>query len=220
MAGPAFAAVVVAGSVLGASLAGCASGPSAASAANAASSAWRSVVSSGIGGAALTAMLGSPASVRSVSVAATGSGNAAAGQPATAASLRGCAAAARSLLASGHRAAARVAWHACLRHYIRLRLWLRRLLIAGLHGQFTITTVNGIKTFAFERGTIQSVAGSSVVVRASDGTTWTWYLGTTTLITKSGQSVPASSLAAGQQIFVAGPVASGADDARRILIRP
>ncbi len=220
MAGPAFAAVVVAGSVLGASLAGCASGTSAASAANAASSAWRSVVGSGIGGAALTAMLGSPASVKSVSVAATGTG--AAGQPAVpaAASPHGCAAVARSLLASGHRATARVVWRACLRRYLRLRLWLRHLLIGRLHGQFTITTVNGIKTFAFERGTIQSVAGSSVVVRASDGTTWTWHLGTTTLITRSGQSVPASSLAAGQQIFAAGPVGSGADDARRILIRP
>ncbi|HUJ06915.1 MAG TPA: hypothetical protein VLX31_12480 [Streptosporangiaceae bacterium] len=219
MAGPAFAAVVVAGSVLGASLAGCASGPSRA---NAASNAWQSVVSSGIGGTALTAMLGNPASVKSVSVAATGSGNDAAGQSAVpaAASLRGCAAAARRLLVSGHRPAARGAWHACLRRYLRLRLWLRHLLIGGLHGQFTITTVNGIKTFAFERGTIQSVAGSSVVVRASDGTTWTWSLDTTTLITKSGQSVPASSLATGQQIFVAGPVVSGADDARRILIRP
>ena len=57
----------------------------------------------------------------------------------------------------------------------RIRRALVRLrLLGGMYGQYTFATKNGPHTLAFERGTIVSVAGADVTVRAKDGTTWTW----------------------------------------------
>src|SRR5579859_1090872 len=49
----------------------------------------------------------------------------------------------------------------------RVRLALARLrALGGVDGQFTFHNSTGYHTLAFERGTIQSVSGSNVVVRA------------------------------------------------------
>ena len=94
---------------------------------------------------------------------------------------------------------------------------LRRL--GGIDGQFTFETKTGTKTLAFERGTIQSVAGQDVVVRAKDGTTWNWTLVTDSVVRENGTKTTTSSLAAGDLVFVGGPVVSGSHDARLIVIR-
>jgi hypothetical protein len=144
---------------------------------------------------------------------------AAAGQPAAtsaAASLKGhpCRRAARVLYRSGHPLAARAALRAC-----RRRL-LRRRILAGIHGQFTFETKTGPRTVAFERGVIQSVSSTAIVVRAVDGTTWTWDLVSNTVIRENHQQVSSSSLATGERVFAGGPLVSGAYDARLIVIRP
>ncbi|HEX4094908.1 MAG TPA: hypothetical protein VHZ33_39840 [Trebonia sp.] len=94
---------------------------------------------------------------------------------------------------------------------------LRRL--GGIDGQFTFETKTGPKTLAFERGTIASVAGSDVVVRAKNGATWTWTLVTDSVVRERGQKTTASALHPGEQVFVGGPVVSGTRDARLIVIR-
>jgi hypothetical protein len=94
---------------------------------------------------------------------------------------------------------------------------LRRL--GGIDGQFTFETKTGTKTLAFERGAIQSVAGQDVVVKAKDGTTWNWTLVTGSVVREDGTKTTTSSLAAGDLVFVAGPVVSGSHDARLIVIR-
>ena len=94
---------------------------------------------------------------------------------------------------------------------------LRRL--GGIDGQFTFETKTGTKTLAFERGTIQSVAGQDVVVKAKDGTTWSWTLVTDSVVREDGTKTATSSLAAGDLVFVGGPVVSGSHDARLIVIR-
>jgi hypothetical protein len=94
---------------------------------------------------------------------------------------------------------------------------LRRL--GGIDGQFTFETKAGPKTLAFERGTIQSVSGVDVVVRAKDGTTWSWTLVTDSVVRQDGTKSTTSSLAAGDLVFVGGPVVRGAHDARLIVIR-
>jgi hypothetical protein len=104
--------------------------------------------------------------------------------------------------------------------FCRHRLARVRLLMRGIHGQFTYQTKQGAKTLAFERGTIQSVSGSAVTVAASDGTTWTWHLVSNTVVRQDGKKVASSSLADGQRVFVGGPVVSGADNARLVVIRP
>jgi hypothetical protein len=102
--------------------------------------------------------------------------------------------------------------------------WRRRLfragLLRGIDGQVTIRTAAGLRTLAFERGTVQSVSGSTVVVRAADGTTWTWHLVSNTVVRRGGAKVPRTALSQGQPVWVGGPVASGAKDARLIVISP
>jgi hypothetical protein len=94
---------------------------------------------------------------------------------------------------------------------------LRRL--GGMYGSFTYRTKTaGDRTLAYERGTIESVNGSDVIVQASDGTTMTWRLESSTVVRDHGKS-STSALADGQLVFVGGPVASGAKDARLIVIR-
>ena len=102
----------------------------------------------------------------------------------------------------------------------RLRWALARLrALGGVHGEFTFHDSTGYHTVAFERGTIQSV-GSDVVVRAQDGTTWTWLIVGNTVVRQNGGKTTTSALAAGQAVFVGGPVVNGSKDARLIVIRP
>jgi hypothetical protein len=103
----------------------------------------------------------------------------------------------------------------------RIRWALARLrALGGVDGEFTFHNRTGYHTLAFERGTIESVSGSNVVVRAPDGTTWTWLIVSHTVIRQNGSKVTASALANGEPVFAGGPVVGGAKDARLIVIRP
>jgi hypothetical protein len=145
--------------------------------------------------------------------------------PGTGQAARRCAQAAgtaRAAQRTGHQhvaSAARAATSRC--RFIRRRL-VRFFLLHGVDGQFTFRTASGaLKTLAYERGVIQSVSsGSSIVVKAADGTTWTWDLVAKTVVRDSSGKISASSLAAGEPVWVGGPVISGAKDARLIFVRP
>jgi hypothetical protein len=103
----------------------------------------------------------------------------------------------------------------------RVRLALARLrALGGVDGQFTYHNKTGFHTVAFERGTIQSVNSADVVVKASDGTTWTWLIVSDTAVRQNGAKVANSTLATGQTVFAGGPVVSGDRDARLVVIRP
>jgi len=94
-------------------------------------------------------------------------------------------------------------------------------LVRGVDGQFTIQTKKGTKTLAYQRGVVQSVdAGKSLVVKASDGTTWTWNLIAVTVVRDKQGKVSQSTLTTGTPVWVGGPVAGGAKDARLIVLRP
>jgi hypothetical protein len=97
---------------------------------------------------------------------------------------------------------------------------VRRLrLLGGMHGEFTFETKNGPRTLAFERGVIQSISGSNVVVQAKDGTTWTWVLQSNTVIRENREKTTTGALSNGETVFAGGPVVSGGYDARLIVIR-
>ena len=114
--------------------------------------------------------------------------------------------------------AARVAVARC--RGIRRRLF-RVFLLRGIDGQYTFRTAQGtIRTLAFERGVVQSVSGSDIVVRAVDGTTWSWNLVSNTVVREDGAKTSTSALASGEPVWVGGPVMSGAKDARLVVIRP
>jgi hypothetical protein len=124
-----------------------------------------------------------------------------------------CQSRAAKLKSAGHPFAARVALRRCHHALRRVRA------LGGIHGQFTFETKTGTRTLAYERGVVQSVSGTDVVVRAQDGTTWTWVLGSSTVIRESGKRVTASAVAAGQKVFAGGPVVSGTYDAKLVVIR-
>ena len=103
----------------------------------------------------------------------------------------------------------------------RVRWALGRLRhLGGVEGTVTFHNKTGFHTVSFERGTIASVSGSDVVIKAADGTTWTWQIVSDTVIRKNGAKTTTSALSAGEAVFAGGPVVSGARDARLIIIRP
>jgi hypothetical protein len=103
----------------------------------------------------------------------------------------------------------------------RVRWALGRLRhLGGVDGTATFHNKTGFHTLSFERGTVQSVSGSDVVIKAADGTTWTWHVVSDTVVRKSGAKTTTSALSAGETVFAGGPVVSGARDARLIIIRP
>jgi hypothetical protein len=100
-----------------------------------------------------------------------------------------------------------------------IRRLARLRLLGGMYGQFTYETKEGPRTLAFERGTITSVGGGDVVVRAADGTTFAWVLTSTSVVREDGTKEAVSTLAQGQTVFAGGPVTSGTRDVRLIVIR-
>lgn len=211
MAGLGLAALLVGGgSVLGARLAGGSGGTKSAAAAAMLAGNTSSTAN---GQSGLDSVLGGSASAGALSATMLADGQASGALAKGRGGLRRCVAQARHLRATGHRAAALAKLRSCLRRALRLRL------LGGLYGQVTFKTKAGIRTFAFERGVIQTVSGSSVVVKAADGTTLTWDLVTKTVIVRARHLVGTAALTSGERVFVVGPVVSGADDARLIIIR-
>jgi hypothetical protein len=143
--------------------------------------------------------------------AAVSGGGAPASSASSASSARAAALNTALTAAAGNQAdsPARVRWAlARLRHF------------GGVDGTATFHNKTGFHTLSFERGIIQSVSGSDVVIKAADGTTWTWHVVSDTVVRKSGAKTTTSALSAGETVFAGGPVVSGARDARLIIIRP
>jgi len=93
---------------------------------------------------------------------------------------------------------------------------LRRL--GGMYGEVAYRGQDGsTRTLAFERGVVTS-AGGNLVVKAANGTTWTWQFTGSTVVRKGGAKVSRSDLASGEHVLLAGPVVSGARDARLVFI--
>lgn len=105
------------------------------------------------------------------------------------------------------------------KHHHRHRLARVRLL-GGMYGQFTFGTKHGTKTIAFERGTVTSVTSTTLVIKAKNGTTWTWQLAPSTRVREDRTLAKASAITNGEQVFTGGQVTNGARDAKIVIIRP
>ena len=93
---------------------------------------------------------------------------------------------------------------------------LRRL--GGMYGQVSLRGKdNTTRTLAFERGTVTSASGD-LMVKAANGTTWTWKYVSDTTVRRAGQKVSRSDLASGEHVLVAGPVTGGSRDARVVIV--
>jgi len=162
---------------------------------------------------------------RAAGAASAGGPPAGTGAAATAPAVRRCAQLARTARAArrtGHprlSGAARAATARC--RFIRRRI-VRFFLLRGVDGQFSFTAADGtVRTLAYVRGVIESVSnGTSIVVKAADGSSWAWQLVSTTVVRDSSGKISQSALAVGEPVWVGGPVVSGAKDARLIFVRP
>ena len=178
-------------------------------------------------GAPNAAVTTSTAGTRSTAGATSTGGPPAAGTGAavTTPAVRRCAQLAKTARAArraGHprlSGAARAATARC--RFIRRRI-VRFFLLRGVDGQFSFTAADGtVRTLAYVRGVIESVSnGTSIVVKAADGSSWAWQLVSTTVVRDSSGKISQSTLAVGEPVWVGGPVVSGAKDARLIFVRP
>ena len=172
------------------------------------------------GGAfAVTDALSSPAPA-AVSAQSAGAGATSAGSGATSAGESAQAAALSSVIADAGTSPGATTLAKRAVQLRRARTALRRLrLLGGEWGQFTIHTKKGTRSLAFERGTIVSVAGNDVTVRAADGTTWTWLLTGASVVRQDGSRASSSALSAGEPVFAAGSVTGTTRDGLPIVIR-
>jgi hypothetical protein len=163
-----------------------------------------------------TALTGQAAQLNTLlnSSSSSGSGAAASSTAASSTTTHPCLTRAKKLKAAGHPRAARAVLRLCGHALRRLRL------LGGMHGEFTFEAKTGPRTIAFERGVIESVSGSNVVVQAKDGTTWTWVLESGTVIRHGGQKSTTSALSDGEDVFAGGSVISGGYDAKLIVVKP
>ena len=199
--------------------------------------------SSGTSGSGTAGITGSQAALLDATLNAAGAPNAAVttsaagvtsgggppaagtGAAATTPAVRRCAQLARTARAArltGHprlSGAARAATARC--RFIRRRI-VRFFLLRGVDGQFSFKAADGtVRTLAYVRGVIESVNnGTSIVVQAADGSSWAWQLVSTTVVRDGSGKISQSTLAAGQPVWVGGPVVSGVKDARLIFVRP
>jgi hypothetical protein len=220
------AALAAGGIAAGISLASHSS-PAAGTSAAGTSTAAGSAAAPGPQAAALNTALNSAGDPGSLALTSSSGAAGVAGASAagTAATAHPCAAALRTARAArqaGHPAVARAARAAAGARCRGLRHRFGRVaLLRGIDGQFTFRGMGGtIRTLAFERGVVQSVSGSDVVVQAADGTIWTWDLVSSTVVRENGSKTSQSALATGEPVWVGGPVLSGVKDARLVVIKP
>lgn len=97
---------------------------------------------------------------------------------------------------------------------------VRLAAVGGEYGQVTFKGKTSPKTAAFERGTIESVTGSSFTVQAADGTTWTWDVIASTKMRAAGHPNAQVKLTSGDRVLVIGLETTAGKDARLIQVRP
>ena len=89
-----------------------------------------------------------------------------------------------------------------------------------LHGEFTVQTKKGTRVVDTELGVITSLTPTSVAVKAADGYTQTWTLGSTTRVRDAGSKGTVSDLKVGQTVRLLGPAVAGAATAALAVIAP
>jgi len=93
-------------------------------------------------------------------------------------------------------------------------------LVRGMYGQVAYHGRDGTTaTLAFERGTVESASGGRLMVRAADGTTWTWDVAGNAVVREHGKMAPSGALSSGARVFVAGQVSGGSKNARLVIVR-
>ena len=92
-------------------------------------------------------------------------------------------------------------------------------LVRGMYGQVAYHGRAGTVTLAFERGKVESAGGGHLVVRAADGTTWTWDLAGNAVIRERGTTAPSRRPVRRRAGVRRRAVSGGSKQARLVLVR-
>jgi hypothetical protein len=87
-----------------------------------------------------------------------------------------------------------------------------------LHGESVVQTKDGVKTVAFQRGTVTAISTTSVTVKSTDGFTQSWTIGDKLDVVQHRKTVQPSEVKAGAEIGIAGPKENGTPTARLIVL--
>ncbi|WFE19760.1 hypothetical protein O7621_17695 [Solwaraspora sp. WMMD937] len=99
--------------------------------------------------------------------------------------------------------------------------WLRGLGAggAGLHGEMTVQTDGGPRTLVVQRGTVDSIDGSTISVESADGFVLDWTCADECRVIDDGDEVKLSSLDVDAEVGVRG-LRDGEELLARIVLRP
>lgn len=90
-----------------------------------------------------------------------------------------------------------------------------------LYGEAVSADKDGKKTYhVWQRGTVTSASPTSVVVRSSDGTSWTWTANDDTKVRSKGDEKKVSDVKKGDEVLVAGTRDGSVRTAARIVDPP
>jgi hypothetical protein len=99
------------------------------------------------------------------------------------------------------------------------RLLIRRALGRHVeHGQVTVETKNGDRTFVVQRGVITALNSTGMTVKSTDGFTLTWTFDPSMRVIEHRTTVQPSDVKAGETVGVAGLLDGSQNDAKLIVI--
>ncbi|WP_143228114.1 DUF5666 domain-containing protein [Actinomadura meyerae] len=88
----------------------------------------------------------------------------------------------------------------------------------GVHGEATVKGKDGFRVTAWQHGKITSVSSTGVTVKSEDGVSWTWAANGDTRVRKDREKAELKSLAAGDEVLVAGERSGNTRTARLIRV--
>jgi hypothetical protein len=87
----------------------------------------------------------------------------------------------------------------------------------ALHGEATVQTDNGTKTYAFANGTVSALSGTSITIKSSDNVSTTFAINGDTRFGFQNFSQPQAELKTGQTAWVIGTKSGDTNTATRIV---
>jgi hypothetical protein len=86
------------------------------------------------------------------------------------------------------------------------------------HGEIVVNTKNGDKTVDVERGTVTAISSTSITVKATDGFSETWTIGSSTRVIKDRATSTPSTITNGATVGIAGTKSGSTVTATLIVI--
>jgi hypothetical protein len=87
----------------------------------------------------------------------------------------------------------------------------------ALHGEATVQTDNGTKTYVFAKGTVSALSGTSITIKSSDNVSTTFAINGDTRYGFQNFSQPRAELKTGQTAWVIGTKSGDTNTATRIV---